>query len=65
MQINIGANIVLEKKRGEATAILESRSKDVEKSLVSLVSQRSQIGERLDADRQVLQAYLSRQGQKG
>lgn len=63
--INIGANIVLEKKRAEALALLEARSKDVEKSLISLVSQRNQIGERLDTDRQVLQAYLSRQGQKG
>jgi prefoldin alpha subunit len=63
--INVGSNVVLEKSREEATAILESRSKDVEKSLIALVNQRNEIGERLDADRQVLQAYLSRQGQKG
>jgi prefoldin alpha subunit len=63
--VNIGANVVLEKTSEEATAIIEGRARDVETSIMTLLGERNQIAERLEADRQVLQAMLSRQQQKG
>ena len=61
--VNIGANVVTEKTREEAMAILESRNKEVEKTVFSIINQRNEIAERLEADRQLLQTLLA-QGQK-
>lgn len=63
--VNIGSNIVVEKKREEAAALLEERIREIEKSAVSILDQRNQIAERLESDRQLLEALLGRQGQKG
>jgi len=63
--INIGASVVTEKTREEAVAILEARNSEVEKTVFSLISQRNEIAERLEADRQLLQTLLAQQGQKG
>jgi prefoldin subunit 5 len=63
--VNIGSNVVLEKSREEAVAILDSRSREMETTIVSLVKQRNEIAERLESDRQLLQTVLSQQGQKG
>ncbi len=63
--VNVGSNVVIEKPREEAVALLESRNREVEKTLISISNQRSEIAERLDSDRQVLQALLAQQGQKG
>ena len=62
--VNVGANVVIEKTREEATAYLEARAREVEQSVVSLLNQRNEIAERLESDRQSLQAMLGRQGQK-
>ena len=62
--INIGANVVLEKSRGEAVAVLDSRSREMETTIVSIAKQRNEIAERLESDRQLLQSVLSQQGQK-
>lgn len=62
--VNVGASVVLEKTREEATAFLEGRVKEIERSIVAVLSQRSQIAERLEADRQALQAMISRQQQQ-
>jgi prefoldin alpha subunit len=62
--VNVGANVVIEKTREEATAYLEARAREVEQSVVSLLNQRNEIAERLESDRQTLQAMLGRQGQK-
>ena len=62
--VNVGANVVIQRKRGEAVALLEARSREIENSMVSIVSQRNQIAARLDADRQALQTMASRQSQK-
>lgn len=59
--VNVGANVVLEKSRDDATAILESRIESLEKGIVSIASQRSQIAERLESDRRVVQSIASRQ----
>ncbi|MBI3859527.1 MAG: prefoldin subunit alpha [Thaumarchaeota archaeon] len=62
--VSIGSNVVLEKTREEAVALMEGRAREVEKSLVSVIGQRNEIAERLDADRQVLNSVLSRQNQQ-
>jgi prefoldin alpha subunit len=62
--VSVGANVVIEKTREEATAYLEARAKEVEQSVISLLNQRNEIAERLESDRQTLQTMLGRQGQK-
>ena len=62
--VNIGANVVIEKSREEAAALLEGRSREMETSVVSLINQRNQIAERLEADRQLLQVLLTQQNPK-
>jgi prefoldin alpha subunit len=63
--VNIGASVVTEKTKDEAVAILEARNKEVEKTVFSIINQRNEIAERLEADRQLLQTLLAQQGQKG
>ncbi len=58
--LNIGANIVIEKSKEEAVAMLEERSRDVEKSIVSLAGQRNEIAERLNADRDLLNNLVAK-----
>jgi prefoldin alpha subunit len=62
--VGVGSNIVIEKPHEEAVAIIEGRTKEVETTLVSVVKQRNEVAERLDADRQVLNALLTRQTQQ-
>lgn len=62
--LNVGSNVVVQKRREEAVAFLEERAKEIERSVVSLLTQRNQIAGRLEADRQALQAIVSRQSQK-
>ena len=62
--VNVGANVVIEKPKEEAVAILEDRAKEVEKTIVSLMRQRNEVAQRVDADRQALQTLLNRQPQK-
>jgi prefoldin alpha subunit len=62
--VSIASSVVIEKSRAEAVALLEERSRDLEKTIVSLLSQRNEIAERLNSDRQILNSYLSRQGQQ-
>jgi prefoldin alpha subunit len=62
--VNVGASVVIEKPKDEAMAIMETRARDAENSIISLLNERNQIAERLEADRQVLQALLARQSQK-
>ncbi|MCL4356003.1 MAG: prefoldin subunit alpha [Nitrososphaerota archaeon] len=61
--VSIGANVVVEKSRDEAVAILEERGRDIEKTLVSLVNQRNEIAQRLNSDREVLNSYMARSQQ--
>ena len=63
--VSVGADVVLEKTREEALAIIEERQKEVEKSIVSVVGQREELKQRLEADQEVLQALVSSAGQKG
>ncbi len=63
--VSVGADVVLEKSREEALAIIEERTKDVERSIVSVVGQRDEIRQRLEADQEVLQTLVSSTGQKG
>ena len=58
--INVGANIVIEKSKEEAVAMLEERSRDVEKTIVSLVGQRNEIADRLNADRDLLNNLMAK-----
>jgi prefoldin alpha subunit len=63
--VNVGSNVVIEKSREEAVALLDSRSREVEKTVLSLINQRNEIAERLESDRQLLQNLLAQQqGQK-
>jgi prefoldin alpha subunit len=62
--VNVGSNVVIEKPKQEALAILESRGRELEKTVLSIVNQRNEIAERLESDRQLLQAVLAQQGQK-
>jgi prefoldin alpha subunit len=62
--VSVGANVVVEKPKAEAVAILEGRSRDVEKSIVSIAGQRNEIAQRLESDRQVLNSLMARQNQE-
>lgn len=57
--VSVGASIVIEKPKAEAVAILESRARDVEKSIISLIGQRNELAERLESDRQVLNSLVA------
>jgi prefoldin alpha subunit len=61
--VGIGANVVVEKTKEDAEKILEARSKELEENIISILSQRNQIAQRLESDRRVLQAYIDRQEQ--
>ena len=65
IMVSIGADVVLEKSREEALAIIEERQKEVEKSIVSVVGQREEIKQRLEADQETLQTLVSKTSQKG
>ncbi len=62
--VSVGANVVIEKPKEEAVAMLEERSRDVEKTIVSIVGQRNQIAERLNADRDLLNNLVARSQQE-
>jgi prefoldin alpha subunit len=62
--VGIGANVVVEKTKEEAEKILEGRSKELEENIITILSQRNQIAQRLDADRRTLQAFIDRQEQQ-
>ncbi len=62
--VNIGSNIVIEKPKEEAVAMLEERSRDVEKTIVSLIGQRNEIAERLNADRDLLNNLVAKSQQE-
>jgi prefoldin alpha subunit len=58
--VSIGANLVIEKPKDEAVAMLEERSRDVEKTIVSIIGQRNEIAERLNSDRDLLNNLVAR-----
>ncbi|MDG7007689.1 MAG: prefoldin subunit alpha [Nitrososphaerota archaeon] len=58
--VSVGANIVIEKSKEEAVAMLEERSRDVEKTIVSVMQQRNEIAERLNSDREILNNLVAR-----
>ncbi|MDG6985648.1 MAG: prefoldin subunit alpha [Nitrososphaerota archaeon] len=58
--MSIGSNVVVEKPKDEAVAMLEERSRDIEKTIVSIIGQRNEIGERLNADRDLLNGFVGR-----
>jgi len=62
--VSIGANVVVEKSKEEAEKILERRSKELEENIITILSQRNQIAQRLEADRRTLQAFIDRQEQQ-
>lgn len=64
VMVAVGSGVVIEKARDEAVALLEERSRDLEKSIVSLVGQRNEIAQRLNQDRQVLNSMLSQNQQE-
>lgn len=61
--VNIGANVVVEKSKEDATSFMEKRVREIEESLANVISQRNQIAQRLDSDNRAAQSILSRQGQ--
>jgi prefoldin alpha subunit len=63
--VSVGADVVLEKPREEALAIIEERQKEVERSIVSIVGQRDEIKQRLEADQELLQTLVSKTARKG
>jgi len=64
VMVAVGSGVVIEKPRDEAVALLEERSRDLEKSIVSLIGQRNEIAQRLNQDRQVLNSMLSQNQQE-
>ncbi len=64
VMVAVGAGVVIEKPREEAVALLEERSRDLEKSIVSLIGQRNEIAQRLNSDRQALNSMLSQSQQE-
>jgi prefoldin alpha subunit len=61
--LSIGSNVVIEKPRDEAVATLEERSREIEKTIVSIASQRNEIGARLNSDREALNDLVARSQQ--
>jgi len=61
--MSIGANVVVEKSKEEAEKMLEVRSKNLEENIITILSQRNQIAQRLEADRRTLQSFIDRQEQ--
>ncbi len=57
--VSIGANVVIEKPKGEAVAILEERSREFEKTIMSIIGQRNEIAQRLNSDREIMNNYLA------
>jgi prefoldin alpha subunit len=64
VMVAVGSGVVIEKPREEAVALLEERSRDLEKSIVSLIGQRNEIAQRLNSDRQALNSMLSQSQQE-
>ena len=64
VMINIGSDVVIEKSKEEAITMLQNRLKEAENSLNTLMTQRNQVAQRLEADRQLLES-LVRQAQQG
>ncbi|MGD1054925.1 MAG: prefoldin subunit alpha [Nitrososphaerales archaeon] len=62
--VSVGANIVIEKPKAEATAILEGRSRDAEKTVISIAGQRNELAQRLNSDRQALNSLVARQSEE-
>lgn len=62
--VNIGANVVIEKSREDATKLIEERVQQIEQDIVAVANQRNQVARRLDADRRALQSLINRQGQQ-
>ncbi len=62
--VGIGSNIVVEKTREEALAMIEDRAREVEKTLVSVAGQRNEIASRLNADREILNQIIAAQSQQ-
>jgi prefoldin alpha subunit len=62
--VGIGASVVVEKTKEEAEKILEGRSKELEESIIAILSQRNQIAQRLEVDRRTLQSFIDRQEQQ-
>lgn len=62
--VNIGLNVVVEKSRESATSLIEKRADEYEKSLVTIMTQRTQIAERLESDRVALNSMMSAQSPK-
>ncbi len=62
--VSVGSNVVIEKPKEEAVAMLEERSRDVEKTLVSLIGQRNEIAQRLNSDRDVLNNLMAQSQQE-
>jgi prefoldin alpha subunit len=60
--LNVGANVVVEKSRDYASKFMEARAKEIEESIVAIVSQRNQIAQRLDSDRRAVQSIVNKQG---
>jgi prefoldin alpha subunit len=58
--VSVGAGVVLVRTRQEASAFLDARVKEIENSIMAVMSQRNQIADRLEADRQSLQSMISR-----
>ncbi|QQG48458.1 MAG: prefoldin subunit alpha [archaeon] len=62
--ISIGSGVVVEKPKDEATSILEGRTRDLEKSIISIAGQRNEIAERLNSDRQILNNFMAQQNEE-
>jgi prefoldin alpha subunit len=62
--VSVGAGVVIEKPKDEALALLEERTRDLEKTIVSLIGQRNEIADRLNSDRQLLNSLVAQQNQQ-
>ena len=62
--VSIGTGVVIEKPRAEALAILETRVKDIERTVISIANQRNEIAERLNADRSAINSLIGTQSEE-
>jgi len=55
--MSIGAAVMIEKSKEDAEKMLEARAKEIEENIITLLSQRNQIAQRLEADRRALSSF--------
>ena len=61
--VSVGSSVVIEKSKDEAVAMLEDRTREMEKTIISIAGQRNEIAARLNSDRDLLNNVMAKSQQ--